>query len=125
MTAIPFQTSAWWSRWHRSVVSPSPRRTVVLLISLAVAVYLNTLGNAFAYDDVPIIVNNPSVHQLDWSALWRRGYWSHVTGGGGNYRPLTVSTFAVEYQLWGERPAGYHLVNILLHAANVAWLFTC
>lgn len=23
----------------------------------------------------------------------------------------------------GERPAGYHLVNILLHAANVAWLF--
>jgi hypothetical protein len=27
---------------------PSPRRTVVLLISLAVVVYLNTLGNAFA-----------------------------------------------------------------------------
>ena len=123
MTAVPFQTFSWWSRWHRSVVSPSPRRTVVLLISLAVVVYLNTLGNAFAYDDVPIIVNNPNVHQPDWSALWRRGYWSHVTGGGGNYRPLTVSTFAVEYQLWGERPAGYHLVNILLHAANVAWLF--
>jgi len=123
MTATPFQTNFWWERWQLSVVSSSPRRTVVLLISLAVVVYLNTLGNAFAYDDVPIIVNNPSVHQLDWSALWLRGYWSHISSGIGNYRPLTVSTFAVEYQLWGEHPAGYHLVNILLHAANVAWLF--
>ncbi len=123
MTAIPFHASARWSRWQPSVISPSPRGAVVLLISLAVAVYLNTLGNAFAYDDIPLIVNNPNVHQPDWSALWLRGYWSHVTGGGGNYRPLTVSTFAVEYQLWGERPVGYHLVNILLHAANVAWLF--
>ncbi len=123
MTAIPFHASARWSRWQQSVVSPSPWRTVVLLISLTVVVYLNTLANAFAYDDIPIIVNNPNVHRLDWSALWLRGYWSHVTGGGGNYRPLTVSTFAVEYQLWGGRPAGYHLVNILLHAANVVWLF--
>ncbi len=123
MTAIPFQTSSWWSHWYQSVVSPSPWRTVVLLISLTVVVYLNTLGNAFAYDDIPIIVNNPNVHRLDWSGLWLHGYWSHVAGGIGNYRPLTVSTFAVEYQLWGERPAGYHLTNILLHAANVAWLF--
>jgi len=120
MTVTPFQTNFWWERWQPSVVSSSPRRTVILLISLAVVVYLNTLGNAFAYDDVPIIVNNPTVHQLDWSALWLRGYWSHISSGIGNYRPLTVSTFAVEYRLWGEHPAGYHLVNILLHAANVA-----
>lgn len=89
----------------------------------AVAVYANTLGNDFAYDDIPLIVNNPAVRQFDWRAIWLRGYWSHVTGGGGNYRPLTITTFALDYRLWGLRPFGYHLTNILLHAANVAWLF--
>ncbi|OYT73874.1 MAG: hypothetical protein CFK52_00520 [Chloracidobacterium sp. CP2_5A] len=90
--------------------------------SLAVAVYANTLGNDFAYDDIPLIVNNPAVHQADWRAIWLRGYWSHISGGGGNYRPLTVTTFALDYQLWGLRPLGYHLTNVLLHAANVGWL---
>ncbi|MGQ9897263.1 MAG: tetratricopeptide repeat protein [Acidobacteriota bacterium] len=123
MTASPLQSRLWQCRWRQGVVSLSPQRTAVLLISLTLAVYLNTLGNDFAYDDIPIIVNNPSVHQLDWSGLWLRGYWSHVVGGGGNYRPLTSTTFAVEYQLWGEHPTGYHLVNILLHTANVIWLF--
>lgn len=123
MSVTPSQSRFWWNDWRWWAVSPSPWRTIVLLISLTVAVYLNTLANAFAYDDIPIIVNNPNVHRLDWSALWLRGYWSQVTGGGGNYRPLTVTTFALEYQLWGEHPAGYHLVNMLLHAANVAWLF--
>ncbi|MCS7079636.1 MAG: tetratricopeptide repeat protein [Chloracidobacterium sp.] len=97
--------------------------TATMLAGLAVVVYANTLANDFAYDDIPIIVNNPAVHEADWRAIWLHGYWSHITGGGGNYRPLTVTTFALDYWLWGLRPFGYHLTNVLLHAANVAWLF--
>src|SRR5262249_44703460 len=37
------------------------------------------------------------------------------------YYPLVFTTFWVEYHLWDLSPAGYHLVNVLLHAAN-AWL---
>ena len=34
------------------------------------------------------------------------------------YFPLTYTSFYLERAIWGLRPAGYHCVNILLHAAN-------
>ncbi|CAH0669236.1 unnamed protein product [Spodoptera exigua] len=33
-----------------------------------------------------------------------------------SYRPLTVLTFRWNYAIHGLQPAGYHLVNLLLHA---------
>lgn len=38
-------------------------------------------------------------------------------------RPLTYSTFWLNYQLGGRDPIGYHLVNLLLHLACVWMLF--
>ena len=32
--------------------------------------------------------------------------------------PLVYTTFRLEHAVWGVRPAGYHWVNLLLHAAN-------
>jgi tetratricopeptide (TPR) repeat protein len=34
------------------------------------------------------------------------------------YFPLVYTTFRLEHAVWGVRPAGYHWVNLLLHAAN-------
>ena len=42
--------------------------------------------------------------------------WTEL-GATPQYYPLVHTTFWVEYQLWGTWPAGYHLVNILLHGA--------
>ena len=43
---------------------------------------------------------------------------------GGHYQPLSWVSYAVDYQLWGLEPFGYHLTNLVLHAANavVFWL---
>ncbi len=96
----------------------------IAVVALALLVYANTLANGFAYDDISIVQTNPYItdwQQIPW--LFTKGYWSHKSGGGGNYRPLTIITFTVEYALWGLSPLGYHLTNVLLHAANVALLF--
>lgn len=36
----------------------------------------------------------------------------------GNYAPLHMFSYMVDYALWGAAPAGYHLENVLLHAIN-------
>jgi Tfp pilus assembly protein PilF len=36
----------------------------------------------------------------------------------GHYIPLTWMTFGLDYLLWGMQPRGYHLTNLVLHAAN-------
>ncbi|QUW02721.1 tetratricopeptide repeat protein [Chloracidobacterium validum] len=101
-----------------------PRTCWLLPVGVALLVYANTLANGFTYDDTPIIVNNPFIRSLvNIPNLFLAGYWDHRQAGLSNYRPLLTTTLALDYALWGLRPLGYHLVNVLLHAANVGWLF--
>ena len=37
----------------------------------------------------------------------------------GNYHPLTMLVYAIEYKLFGLNETGYHTVNLLLHILNV------
>ena len=45
------------------------------------------------------------------------------TVGEDHYWPLLYTTFWLEHKLWGFAPAGYHIVNILIHFANTALLW--
>ena len=94
------------------------------LVALAAcAVYANALRNGYALDDDFILRNNPLVHGLGRAGeLLRSAWWP---GTRELYRPLTLLTFAAEWQLFGDAPAVFHATNVLLHAAAsalVAWL---
>jgi len=89
---------------------------------LAMLVFANSLANGFAYDDVWIIQNRDLVHDLaNLPQLLTTDYWSDRLGSG-LYRPLTLLTFALDWWLWGGAPFGFHLLNVLLHAAVTACL---
>jgi hypothetical protein len=70
------------------------------------------------WDDDDYVVENPMLR----SAEGLRRIWTD-TAATPQYYPLTHTTFWVEYQLWGIRPAGYHAVNVLLHAASALLLW--
>lgn len=88
------------------------------LLLLAVAAYGVALRCGFVWDDDSYVTRNPLM--LSWSGL--RSIWLEPWRDPQAY-PLTFTTFWLEHAFWGFQPAGYHLVNILLHAANavLAW----
>src|SRR5437899_9626389 len=91
------------------------------LIALVTFVpFLPTLDNQFVnWDDDKNLLKNPHYRGLGWSQL--RWMWTafHL----GHYIPLTWMTFGLDYLLWGMNPLGYHLTNLLLHAANAVVFF--
>lgn len=112
----------------------------VVLAVLALALYAGTLGHDFALDDRIVYTENAYVLQgfdgID-SLLTEdtfRGFYKEDKNllTGGRYRPLSLVTFAVEYELFGGgAPPGEsgsltavgHAVNVLLFMATVLLLF--
>lgn len=94
------------------------RRLAALLCALlACAAYATSLGNGFAYDDQSIVVENAVVTgPASVGQILASPYWGSRKMGG-LYRPFTVATYALNHRVAGLAPFGYHLVNVLLHAA--------
>ncbi|MGD8276568.1 MAG: hypothetical protein PVH00_01020 [Gemmatimonadota bacterium] len=80
----------------------------------ALGVYAFTLGNGFAYDDVPILLGDPRLGSLDLRAIFAGGYWQ--SSDIALYRPLTTLSFALDWGLAGQSAAWFHLTNVVLHA---------
>ena len=58
----------------------------------------------------------------EWNGIW--DIWFNPSElRERHYWPLTYSTFWLEHKIWGLEPTGFHVVNVLLHAANTLLLF--
>ncbi|MCS7049569.1 MAG: tetratricopeptide repeat protein [Verrucomicrobiae bacterium] len=91
--------------------------TAVLLTLIA---HLPALWNDFVWwDDPTHVTQNPVIRALTWENL--QAMFTQPIAK--LYCPLTWLSFALDYQLWGRNPVGYHLTNLVLHAANVALVF--
>ena len=54
----------------------------------------------------------------EWSGLGDIWSWPSRIYREMHYWPLTYTTFWLEHKIWGLEPAGYHVVNVLLHLLN-------
>lgn len=103
------------------MTTPASWRWPVLAALAAVAVYWNALGNGFAMDDVPLVRDNPSLASLaSIPHLALAPYWEVQGEHYGLYRPVTTISLALNRAATGPGPRGFHLGNVLLHAAVVA-----
>jgi hypothetical protein len=99
---------------------------VVFLTFATLLTYGNSLLNGFVWDDHDIIVNNVVNRDVaNFLSLFSSAD-STVSGSQkAYYRPLNRLTYMLDYQIFGLRPAGYHLVNIIIHLMTVILLICC
>lgn len=91
-----------------------------LLAGCVWAVYGHTLAAPFVFDDWRHIEGNPHIRlaSLKLTALWRAAFESPLAT-----RPVANISFAFNYYFNRYDPAGYHLVNILIHLVNAILLY--
>lgn len=104
-----------------------PRITALALFLLTLLAYSNSFQAGFVLDNKPLILSDPRVHAATTENLQRildRSYWWPI-GEAGIYRPFTKLTYLFNYAVLGnqDRPAGYHVVNFLLHFGNVLLVY--
>jgi protein O-mannosyl-transferase len=108
----------------RRAARPRLLLAVAALCAAAVLPYLSALPGGFVFDDQSIVAKHPAVtgpfslsHVL--SARLLAGQPQAL------WRPLTTLSYALDWRIGSGSPLWFHVVNILLHAANtllLAWI---
>ena len=82
---------------------------VILIVVTVFVIYSNVYDGPFVFDGKIQIEDKEKIRDLN-NFLSLKGFFSH--------RPLAAFSFALNYRIGKLDPFGYHLVNILIHAAN-------
>lgn len=90
-------------------------KIALVVACITLLIYLPALNGEFInYDDPGYVYNNPAIRILDWEFI----KWAFTASYMGWPMPFTWISFAIDYQIWGLNPFGYHLTNNILHAVN-------
>ena len=98
----------------------SPRLALAAVALAAAAVYAPALAGGFVWDDTALILENRYLRS--WSELganltsdfFRKSRDDRLIG---YWRPVVTLSYMVDRTLFDDRAWGFHLVNVLLHAA--------
>ena len=88
-----------------------------LLALVTMLAYRPVWQAGWVWDDDLHVTQN----RLLWEPHGLRQIW--FSASAPQYYPLLFTSFRLEYALWGLNAAGYHCVNILLHAASALLLW--
>ncbi len=90
------------------------------LLAFVFGVYARTIAYPFVnWDDRTYVVENADIRRLSWENIQKMSTQHYVE----TYVPLTMLSFALDYQLFHFNPAGYHVTNIILHLLSTALVF--
>ena len=97
------------------------------LVALALLAFSNSFSAGLALDNQVLVTGDPRIREAtshNIGQIFAHTFW-WPNGEAGIYRPLATLSYLFNYAILGNgsRPAGYHWINFLLHAANVLLVF--
>jgi Flp pilus assembly protein TadD len=107
-----------------SHISPNSRRSILVCVSLTVAVFWALSGvqnHEFVnFDDGKYVTENTIVQN---GLTWENLVWALTTTHFSQWHPLTWLSHMSDCELYGLNARGHHFTNLLLHTANTLLLF--
>jgi tetratricopeptide (TPR) repeat protein len=97
----------------------------VTIFSFAFLLYSNTINHDFALDDTGAIQQNVNVKKgiKGIPDILKMDLWEQSEVRLGYYRPLSLITFAIEYEFFQNAPHVHHFTNVVLFALSCVILF--
>lgn len=104
---------------------------LLILFALAFGIYFESLSYGYVLDDV-IVYSENSFVQKGFGGIWDilskesfSGYFGEQKDlvAGARYRPLSLVSFALDFQFFGNKPQYSHMINIILYALTAFVLF--
>lgn len=96
----------------------------IIIFILAFLAYANTLSHYYAWDDTIVILENERVQQgLNNVSSFFQNIKSEEVQHRYGYRPITLLSFAAEYEFFGFNPKVGHFINVLLFSLLCCLLF--
>jgi len=98
-----------------------------IMAALAMAVYAPSYNYDFVYDDDAVVKDNRFVQQglgglpEIWTTSYFQGYDEDMVARA--YRPIPLTTLALEYEIWGLNATVNHIFNLLFYGLTGFFLF--
>ncbi|KAA3633411.1 MAG: tetratricopeptide repeat protein [Bacteroidetes bacterium] len=117
----------------KPVKQGTPWAYIAILFGFSFLLYANTFSHDYTQDDAIVITDNmftqegiegiPGLLKYDTFYGFFKKSGKDKLVAGGRYRPLTPVMFAVEYEMFGERPWIGHVMNAIYYGLTVVTLF--
>ncbi len=110
----------------KTIATPKSYNKFLLfaLILITTAIYFRSLNNQLTtWDDKNYITENKDIRTLDGDSLnytLKKTFRSYVMG---NYHPLTMLSYCIEYRKYKLNPKPYHVTNFIIHLLNTLLVF--
>src|SRR5690349_13033011 len=93
------------------------------LLLLALITYGNSLPNSFQFDDFDSIVENPAIRDLKRIPSFFTDTTTWTMSTQRDWRPVVLTSFALNYWIAGLDPAVFRLTNLGFHLGVAFFLF--
>ena len=93
----------------------------LLFAAISIAIYGSAMGHEFLnnWDDQIYVTNNPFIRGLTWDHL--RYVFTHFWYG--NYAPLNLISYMIDFEIFGMKPVGFIFTNIFIHTLNAVLFY--
>ncbi len=92
---------------------------VLLPLTIALVLYFGTLTAPFLYDDYLYVADNPQIREVTNIPL----VWVSPYHEAGLYRPVTSTSYLIDYFFYQLDPRGFHASNLLFYLVTIAAFF--